>query len=134
VHDFSERPRAGDWSLRAALCRYAQPEPQRVGNVLEVVRRVEFALAPHAKALEKGDDSVRDDPVVAGVLDAAAELDQLGDVLAAWAVDGKGPGPNEQLDAVATSVSARLDELGVAREERPEGGPPRGARGARRAR
>ena len=37
--DLSERPRTERWSLRAALVRYAQPEPERAGSVLEVVRR-----------------------------------------------------------------------------------------------
>src|SRR5262249_55341345 len=50
--DFAERPRVDDWSLRAALVRYAQPEPQRAARLLEVVRRAEGALNRHGKLLE----------------------------------------------------------------------------------
>ena len=43
--DVSERQRAGDWSLRAALCRYAQPQPVRVSALLDLVRRIEEGAA-----------------------------------------------------------------------------------------
>ena len=43
--DFAERPRTQDWSLRAALVRYAQPRPQSVSDLLDLVRRLEAALA-----------------------------------------------------------------------------------------
>ncbi|HYL52409.1 MAG TPA: hypothetical protein VEZ15_10595, partial [Acidimicrobiia bacterium] len=46
--DFAERGRTSDWSLRAALVRYAQPQPQRVNDILDLVRRVEWALDQHA--------------------------------------------------------------------------------------
>ena len=123
--DFAERPRARDWSLRAALTRYAQPQPQRVGDLLELVRRIEFALRPllkaverdghaHWEALQRGDD----DPVV-GLLQAMVELDGLGDVLATWAADpGAGERPDAAVDAVIADVAARLERLGVPREER----------------
>ncbi len=51
--DYAERPRDDDWSLRAALVRYAQPEPQRVSAILDLVRRLEWALRPHQKLLER---------------------------------------------------------------------------------
>ena len=51
--DFAELSRTDDWSLRSALVRLAQPEPVRVSQVLEVVRRVEAALAPLRRALER---------------------------------------------------------------------------------
>lgn len=51
--DFAERSRADDWSLRAALVRLAQPEPVRVSQVLEVVRRIEAALGPVRRSLER---------------------------------------------------------------------------------
>ncbi len=138
--DYSERSRDDDWSLRSALCRYAQPEPQRVSDVLTHVRRIEYALHPHLKAvathgpalwsaLESGQDSVDGvDPMVVGMLGAMVELDRLGDVLAAWAIDRSGGRPNDEVDAVTTAVAERLDALGVPREERV---PPPGARGGR---
>ena len=128
--DLAERPRAAGWSLRAALTRYAQPQPQRASNVIEVVRRIEGALAPHLKALERGGSAAAgSDDVLLGVLDAATHLDRLGDVLAAWAVDRAGARPDGEVDAVVADVTARLDALGVAREE---GLPPPGTRGRRR--
>jgi hypothetical protein len=130
--DFAERPRDHDWSLRAALCRYAQPQPVRVGTVLDLVRRIEFALKPHAKtvaragaahwrAVETGDTPDDVDPLVAGLLRAMAELDQLGDVLATWAADRAGDRtldrPDAAVDTVTAEVAGRLDDLGVPHED-----------------
>ena len=127
--DFAERPRAHDWSLRAALTRYAQPQPQRVSDLLELVRRIEFALKPHTKLLERegpalwqaveaGDEATGPDASVVGLLRAMAEIDRLGDVLAAWAVDRAGEPPDADVDAVTADVARRLEDLGVPREER----------------
>lgn len=52
--DYAESSRAGDWSLRSALVRFAQPEPTRAGAVLELVRRTDGALKPHRRRLESG--------------------------------------------------------------------------------
>ena len=109
--DFAERPRAEGWSLRAALTRYAQGQPQRVSDLLEVVRRIQPALG------SEGPDD--------GLLDAAREIDELADVLAVWATDPWNTArPEAAVDAVIASVTEQLDRLGVAREERP-GRPPR---------
>ena len=137
--DFAERSRAGDWSLRSALCRYAQPQPVRVSTVLDLVRRIDFALHPHAKlvdkegpglwdALESG--AVPDGPAgfVVGLLGAMVELDRLGDTLADWALDRAGKHPEDAVDATTTDVARRLEELGVPHEERTR---PPGARGGR---
>jgi hypothetical protein len=124
--DFSERPRTDDWSLRAALVRYAVPQPQRVNDILVHVRRLEWALGQQSKrldrdgaelwqALESGGDG---DGLVA-LLGAARELDGLGDVIVAWAVDRTGASPDAEVDAVVADVGARLDALGVPYEERP---------------
>src|SRR5262249_49752634 len=56
--DFAERPRIRDWSLRAALVRYAQPEPERVNRVVELVRRIEWALRSHRKAIERAGQEI----------------------------------------------------------------------------
>lgn len=50
--DVAESSRVGDWSLRSALVRFAQPEPTRAGAVLELVRRTDGALKPHRRRLE----------------------------------------------------------------------------------
>jgi hypothetical protein len=133
--DFAERPRAERWSLRAALCRYAQPNPERVSAILDLVRRIEGALHPHAKLVEReGRDlwvalgrgaSPSDEPdgYVVGLLAAMTELDRLGDVLAEWAVDRAGERPDAAVDAVIADVAARLDALGVPVEDRTR--PPR---------
>jgi hypothetical protein len=131
--DYAERSRAGDWSLRSALCRYAQPQPKRVSEVLELVRRIEAGVHPLAKrvategpdlwaALDAGDS----DDLLVGLLRAMRELDRLGETLADWAVDRAGKHPEDEVDATTKSVTERLDALGVAREERT--GPPRGGR------
>ena len=140
IVDFAERSRAGDWSLRSALCRYAQPHPRRVSDVLEHVRRIDAALHPHQRRFEKEGPAVWEllqsggaagaDAQLAEVLTAAADLDALGDALAAWAEDRHGSDPGEQIDAVVRRVAARLDAAGVPREERV---PPPGARGRSRA-
>ena len=142
--DFAERPRVGDWSLRSALVRYAQGQPVRVSQVIEQVRRIELALRPHGKLLdregpelwrmlESGAPSPPSDPhaLVMGLLQAAAQLDRLGDQLAAWAVDWRGARPDAEVDAVVSDVAPRLDALGVAREE--QQGPPRRRSGERRS-
>lgn len=133
--DYAERPRVGDWSLRAALVRYAQPHPRRVAAVLELVRRMEAALHPHAKRLARDGQALwaavasggpGPDPYVTGLLRAMARFDRLGDVLAAWAVDRSGPQPDDEVDAAIAAVARDLDALGVPVEQR--GRPPRGAR------
>jgi len=140
--EFSERPRTGDWSLRAALCRYAQPQPARVNRVLDSVRRIEWALQSQQKVLEKEGDAIwaeiDSDPAPAtgphaplvDLLRVTAELDRLGDALAEWAVARAVPRPDELVDEVVEDVEHRLDALGLPREERT--GPPRGrGRGGR---
>ena len=52
--DFAESSRTGDWSLRSALVRFAQPEPTRAGAVLVLIRRTDGALKPHRRRLEEG--------------------------------------------------------------------------------
>jgi hypothetical protein len=128
--DFAERPRAQEWSLRAALVRYAQPQPQRVNDILDLVRRTESALGQYAAVLERqGEDlwnalegnaaSPTESGNVVALLRAARELDSLGDVLAAWAVDISGVPPDAEVDRVIEDVGRQLDALGVPHEERP---------------
>jgi hypothetical protein len=128
--DFAERPRAGDWSLRSGLVRYAQPEPERVNQILEHVRRVDGALRAHSKVIQRdGRDlwaaletgaraSPRAPAEVIGLLEATAQLDRLGDIVAGWAIDPSVAPPNPEVDAITEDVSRRLDALGVPREDR----------------
>jgi len=51
--NFSEVTGVGDWSLRSALSRMAQPEPVRVGRVLESVRRLDAVLHHFRSTLEQ---------------------------------------------------------------------------------
>jgi len=124
--DYAERPRTDDWSLRSALVLYALPQPQRVNDILVQVRRVDRALGKQSKrldregtelwsALQSGDDG---DELVA-LLQAARELDELGDSVVAWAVDRTRESPDAQVDMVVADVGARLDALGVPYDERP---------------
>jgi hypothetical protein len=124
--DFSERARTDDWSLRSALVRYAQPQPERVNDVLDLVRRVEWALGKQSKRVEREGaalwsalESVDDGDDLVALLRAAQELDGLGDVVVAWAVDRTGESPDARVDAVVADVGRRLDALGVPHEERP---------------
>ena len=134
---FAERSRVGDWSLRSALCRYAQPQPHRVSEVLDLVRRIEFALHPMARrlgsdgpalwaAVDAGTAAGDNDELLVGLLGAIVELDRLGDTLADWAEDRAGKHPEAAVDAVTTEVARRLDDLGVVREERERPPPRRG--------
>ena len=126
--EFAERPRVEDWSLRAALTRYAQPQPRRVSEVLDLVRRIEFVIGSHRAAIENDGPALWDalqsherngdtDRLV-GVLRAMVELDELGDLLAVWAADPASKRPDASVDAVTAEVARRLDELGIPREER----------------
>ena len=133
--EFSERPRTHDWSLRSALVRYAQPQPARVEVILDLTRRLEFAIGKHNKVLAKhgdevwraiesgddGDDTVKD---VVALLRVAQEIDALGDILATWAVDRSVGQPDAAVDDCIARVAPQLDALGVAHEERVR--PPRG--------
>lgn len=137
VVDFAERSRVGDWSLRSALVRYAEGQPERVSQVLEQVRRLDAALHPYAKTLEKrGDDLWRsldgggsddtDDARLLGLLRVAVDLDRLGDAMAVWADDRTSDRPDASVDAITAAAAARLDDLGVPREDQP---PRRSGRG-----
>lgn len=130
---YAERSRVGDWSLRSALCRYAQPQPVRVSEVLELVRRIEFSLHKQSSRLVKEGPAVwaaleagsLDGDLLLGLLDAMRELDRLGDVLADWALDRAGKQPEAAVDETTAEVARRLDAIGVPHEERV---PPPGAR------
>ena len=135
--DTSERPRAEGWSVRAALTRYAQPQPERACAIVALLRRTETALGGHTKrfeqqgpavwsALQGGDTSTEVPAEVVALLRALATLDDLGEALAAWAVDRVPPRPDDLADTVVAEVSAQLEALGVPVEERPR---PSGRRG-----
>lgn len=122
--DVAERPRAGDWSLRAALVRYGQRDPMKVQQLLEAVRRYEAALKPHVKRLQKGEvpDEAHD------LLEVGRRLDEVAEALAHWAIDPHTrQRPDEDVEDAIEQATARLDELGVARED----GPPRPGPGGR---
>jgi hypothetical protein len=124
--DFAERPRTQDWSLRAALVRYAQPAPLRVEALLEVIRRIEHAFGRNAKRFEREGDVLwravesegGDDPLVE-LLRVAAEIDRLGDSLVGWAVTRGERRPDGEVERTTEDAARRLDKLGVPREERP---------------
>src|SRR2546421_310083 len=134
--DFAERPHTANWSLRAALVRYAQPQPQRVNDLLELVRRIQGALGAQSATLQRDGEEIWDAlehntrpadvaPLVE-LLDAAREIDRLGDALAEWAVDISRPRPDDAVDAGIADVAGRLERLDIPPEER---APPRRSRG-----
>ncbi len=134
----AERPRSSQWSFRAALTRYAQPQPQRSSETIELLRRMEAALRPHAKTLERdgpkiwsamhatSDPAGADvDPALVELLRVLAELDRLGDVIVAWAIDRSGERPDGAVDTAIADLAHRLERLGIHREVRPTRSPPR---------
>ena len=128
--DFAERSRAGDWSLRSGLVRYAQPEPERVNQILEHVRRVDAALHAQSKVIQRdgrdlwaavqagsgGSSSAPAETIE--LLQVTAQLDRLGDIVADWAVNPSAEPPSAEIDVITDDVARRLDALGVPREER----------------
>ena len=125
--DVSERPRIGNWSLRAALTRYGQPQPQGTSDFIEVLRRIEVAvhrsstdLAQHGPALW----AALNDEANAGELAPVVELlrvirdvDAVGEALAQWANDKSQRRPDDDIGRVVHDAMQRLDALGVPREE-----------------
>lgn len=135
--DVAERPRAGNWSLRAALTRYGQPQPQRTSNLIEVLRRIEVAVHGSLPLLQKEGPAVwaevsSDDAPPAEhasmieLLRVIRDVDVVGDALATWANDKSNARPDADIDRVAADAMSRLDALGVPREE---GRPPQRGRG-----
>lgn len=129
--DYAERPRAANWSLRAALTRYAQPQPQRASDLIEVMRRIELGLHRHLKEIERNGEAYWEAVRVEGSRDGSpvdaravpllrltAAMDRLGDLLAGWAVNREGERPDGAVDEMIAIGRRVLDELGVAREER----------------
>lgn len=134
--DYAESSRAGDWSLRSALVRFAQPEPVRAGAVLELIRRTDGALKPHRRRLEAaaapahpgldpdqfvddgGTVSIRPDAervADAPAADLARAVHRLadGDEVVARYVEAAGPDPT--FDAIPLLVAAlELDDIAEA--------------------
>ena len=140
--DVAECARIDDWSLRSALVRYAQPQPERSSAVYAVIRRIDAVLHSQTKLLRaegellwaalEGGDAPTTGPTafVLEVLRVARGLDRLGDVLATWATDVAAPRPDADVDDTTAALQARLDALGVPDERDRE--PPPGVRGRRR--
>jgi hypothetical protein len=134
--DVAERPRVGNWSLRAALTRYGQPQPQRTSDFIEVLRRIEVAVHSTSAefeqhgpdlwaALNDGADAAELAPVVE-LLRIIRDVDTVGEALARWANDKSQERPDGDIDRVTPDAMRRLDALGVPREE---GRPPTRGRG-----
>lgn len=51
--NYAECPYDGDWTLRSALMRLAQPHPARVGRVLDLTRRLDGPLHHVQRILER---------------------------------------------------------------------------------
>jgi hypothetical protein len=115
--DYAESARDGDWSLRSALVRYAQPEPTRAGAILELVRRTDRVLRPD-KRLPKP-EVVEADATYRAALRGAVALDGLADVLVAWARIAPHDEPNDEVDRVSRQVFEILGAAGIPREEPP---------------
>jgi hypothetical protein len=106
--NLAERPRAGQWTLRAALVRFAQPEPVRAGAVLDLVRRCEWALQPLIRPLE------------VHIVDADRDLSlgrvrrERSDAGAGWTIEPGGERyPDARLVDLARLVVDADDEAGI---------------------
>lgn len=124
--DFAECARAGDWTLRSALVRYAQRFPVAASAVLELVRRTDRALQPFRRSLERlpvaDVDTANSDasPSVVQLLVVAQVLDDLAELLTQWANDPRaGEPPVSEVDALAGVAFTQLADLGIERETRP---------------
>lgn len=137
--NYGEMARDGDWTLRSALNRLAQPEPARVSAVLDLVRRLDAPLNHVKKSLERhtvtcdrafaadqeqqreSTEQLGGAPLVpytdmrtadlARLVAAGAELDQL---LAGYHEGGSGEAPlehEEQLAVPLLAVAARFEQL-----------------------
>jgi hypothetical protein len=53
ILNYAEAPRRGDWTLRSALVRLAQPHPLRSEAVLQLVRRLDASLKPLIRPLQE---------------------------------------------------------------------------------
>jgi hypothetical protein len=84
----------------------------------------EAVIASYAETIVLGDD----DLAAARLLAVAVELDDLAESLVAWAVVHDGPPPVDEVDQRAAAAFARLQALGVPREDGPPR-PPSGRRG-----
>ena len=89
--NFEESPRSGDYTMRSALVRFAQPEPARAAALLHLVRRLNATLQPVSRQLETN-------TVIA---DAALNIDAI-----VGAGDGRDLGA-----AVAPYADTRLADL-----------------------
>ena len=129
--ELSEWPRHQGWSLRAALVRYAQPQPARAAAVLQVVRRIDAVLHGQRRLLEREGPAVwaavqaGDPGPLPDLFRAVAPLDRLADRITEWAPERAGVRPDTEIDTVVAEVTATLDGLGVPHEQRE---PPPGAR------
>ena len=104
IIEFSEVPHTGNWTLRSALVRLAQPEPLRAEAVLQIVRRLDAALKPFEKS-----------PSDAGeLIDVVETMTALSRTLCEWANAGPANPPLQAIDETCAAVFRRLDELGVA--------------------
>lgn len=145
LHEYVERLHPGGWSMRAALVRYAQPEPVRAAALLEVTRRAESGLHDVARRIEREprlsdlgralahfghdyptllDAYLHDaDPIddeaasVIPVLAVAASLDDLGAVVAAWAIEAGDDRPDDLIEEGCQQANGQLDALGVERQD-----------------
>lgn len=110
--NYAESPQADDWTLRSGLVRLAQPEPGRVGDLLQVMRRLDAVLAQVARDLQRHSTSC-DGTLVAGgdfVRDAGGSA-ASGLVLDGPALD---PVPDIRTADLGRAAAIGLDEAALA--------------------
>lgn len=150
IINYAEAPRHQNWTMRSALVRLAQPHPLRSEAVLQLVRRLDAALKPFVRDLQKFPiESSRSIPGgVANVIDVrvvdlvdspdtveltsserdalhlvglAIELDGLATTLTGWASQGSADPPVSEIDQTCARVLRSMNDLSVPEEPRWEG-------------
>ncbi|MEM9468294.1 MAG: hypothetical protein AAGA90_23200 [Actinomycetota bacterium] len=125
--NYAESPRADDWTLRSALVRLAQSQPQLVADLLQRVRRLDAALhqiarplEPHTVVCDRGLtlDTVDGDPLdpypdtrVADVLRLARSAGTEADVVIEAYIDACDISPEERAALPLLGVALWFDQL-----------------------
>ena len=94
--NYGESPQQGDWTLRSALVRLAQPDPLRVGSVIELTRRLDAAIGHVSKVLTRH----------AVICDRSLTAEDL-------AAPPRAPYPDARAADLARLVAAGIDPVGL---------------------
>ena len=123
--DFAERPHTENWSLARRWSATRHRNLERVNDLLALVRRIQRELDAQSTTLQRDGEEIwaalehdtrsPDIAPLVELLDAAKEIDRLGDALAAWAVDISARVPTTR--STLSSAMSRVAWIGSASRE-----------------